>query len=137
MAPTVRVEEPLYDIDGSNPEFPIGSIRPFSFEISYDAYPEATSASLVLFADTGHIDVSDPSVIDWRASYACYKDPGTDYNSRKPRRSIAVLPTVFNLSLGRWIEPGTEIRVCAEVVYNNGSNVLGVKRYMSVITVRE
>lgn len=131
-------EEPLHDIDGSSLEFPIGSIKPFTFSIDYDAYPKATSASLTLYASTGIIDVADSSLIDWEASYACGSSgAATSRNMQKPRHSISALPAFFNLSLPRWMDSGTEIQVCAEVVYFNGTHVLGVERYMSVIIVRE
>lgn len=135
--PTPSIGRAAHDIDGSELEFQQGGIKPFNFRISYDAYPDATSASLILYADTGIIEVSDDAIIDLRASYACYDDPGPSYKPRAPKKSIAILPNSFNLSLGRWQESGSEIRVCAEVVYYNGTIVLGVERYMSVITVRD
>lgn len=138
VAPTPSISGDLHDIDGSALEIRVGSIRPFSFGISYDVYPEATSASLTLYVDTGIIDVADPSVIDWDAAYICGDgDPEPPNSTSTSTRPLDALPTAFSLSLPRWQEAGTEVRVCAEVVYFNGSEELGTERYRSVITYRD
>lgn len=137
-APTVVAHEPLHDIDGSSLTFVMGSFQPLSFSINYDAYPNATSASLTLYADAGTIEVDDSSVIDMEAKEVC--DAGAtpdDYGLGSSRQPIRTLPDFFNVILPRWLEPGTEINVCAEVVYFNGSKVIGVEIYKSVISVRE
>lgn len=116
----------------------MGSIKPFSFKIDYDAYPQATSASLTLYADTGIIEVADTSVIDMEAKQICdVGKPTDDYGLGRSKQSIRALPGFFNVSLPRWLEPGTETRVCAEVAYFNGSTMIGIERYKSVITVTD
>lgn len=135
---TVTAKGPLNDINGSELEFPIGSIKPFSFKLNYDAYPEATSASLRLYSDTGMIEVTDPSVVDMEAEFMCDSRETTDKQGVDSRRQpIGALPSFFNLSLPRWLEPRTEIHVCAEVIYFDGTTVVGSERYKSVIEIVE